>query len=229
MRDAFKVLRRNAEGDYSPDPAAARFPQFAASQVNGGGAGTLPARSQTGTSLKDLVELWWVEASATGRKPSTRESYTNTMAAFVAFLGHDDAGHETRDDVIGFKDHRLASVNPRNGKRVSAKTVKDSDLAGLKTIFGWAVTNGKMDFNPAEGVTIKLGKSQKLRSKAFTDGEAEAILKAVQRLQQGRERPKTFAAKRMGAVAVRLYRGSCGRTGAASQGRYSTRRIALDC
>jgi integrase len=195
LRDAFRVLRRNAEGDYSADPAAARFPQYVPSRINGGGAGVVAARSQTGTSLKGLVESWWVEASSTGRKPSTRESYTNTMTAFVAFLGHDDAGRVTRDDVVGFKDHRLASVNPRNGKRVSAKTVKDSDLAGLKTIFGWAVTNGKMDLNPAEGVTIKLGRSQKLRSKAFSDSEAEAVLKASQSLQQGRERPKTFAAK----------------------------------
>lgn len=117
------------------------------------------------------------------------------MAAFVSYLGHDDASRVTRDDVVGFKDHRLASTNPRNGRPISAKTVKDSDLAALKTVFGWAKANGRMNTNPAEGVTIKLGKPRKLRSKGFTDAEAKAVLNTALRLRRGQERPKTFAAK----------------------------------
>ena len=115
--------------------------------------------------------------------------------AFVRYLGHDDASRATRDNVVGFKDHRLATINPRNGLPISARTVNDSDLVALKTIFGWAKANGKMDSNPAEGVTIKLGKPRKLRSKGFTDGEAEAVLSAALRLSRGQEKPKTFAAK----------------------------------
>ncbi|HEY5305944.1 MAG TPA: tyrosine-type recombinase/integrase [Pseudolabrys sp.] len=190
LRDAFESRKRNAEGDYSPDAKSERFPEWTPPQT--GKPVTLTAAK---VSLKGLVEAWWIEAKATGRKPSTYESYSNTVAAFVGYLGHDDASRVTRHDVIGFKDHRLASTNPRNGKPISAKTVKDSDLAGLKTIFGWAKANGKMDTNPAEGVTIKLGKPRKLRSKGFTDGEAEAVLNAALRLSRGQERPKTFAAK----------------------------------
>jgi len=33
------------------------------------------------------------------------------------------------------------------------------DLAGLKTVFGWAVSNGHIDSNPVEKVTIKPGRS----------------------------------------------------------------------
>jgi integrase len=129
-------------------------------------------------SLTGILEGWWMEA-ATGRKPSTHESYRNTLAGLVAFLGHDSAKLVTPEDIVRFKDHRLSSINPRTGKPISAKTVKDSDLAGLKTLFGWAVSNRKLTANPASGITIKLGKPQKLRGKGLTEDEAKAILQAA--------------------------------------------------
>jgi integrase len=71
--------------------------------------------------------------------------------------------------------------------------VKDSDLAGLKTIFGWAVSNRKLTSNPATGITIKLGKPQKLRGKGLTEEEAKAILQAAMKVDgEGR----TEAARR---------------------------------
>lgn len=45
----------------------------------------------TGSSLTQLVEAWWREAEASGLKPSTHESYRNTMKRFAAFLKHEDA------------------------------------------------------------------------------------------------------------------------------------------
>ena len=188
MRDAFASRKRNAEGDYSPDPTAERFPAW---QVERDAVPYAPR-----VSLTKLVDSWWDEAKATGRKVSTHESYKNTMDAFVAFLKHDDATRVTKQDVVSFKDHRLKTINPRTKKPISPKTVKDSDLSGLKTIFGWAVANGKLKANPAEGVTIKLGKQPKLRGKGFTDEEAKAILTKAARHERGRENAKTFAAKR---------------------------------
>ena len=192
LRDAFKLRKRNADGDYTPDPKANRFSEWTQPST----PSSHPSPTSQKSSLKGLVEDWWKEAKATDRKPSTYESYRNTMANFTAFLKHDDARRVTSTDVIAFKDHRLASTNPRTGKRISAKTVKDSDLAGLKTIFGWAVSNGRMEANPAAGITIKLGKPQKLRSKGFTDAEASAILQAATNHLKGNEKPQTFAAKR---------------------------------
>jgi integrase len=188
MRDAFATRKRNAEGDYSPDRTVDRFPvwQFEKDAVQ-----YTPRVSLTG-----LVESWWEEAEAAHRSVSTYESYKNTMNAFVAFLKHDDAARVTKEDVVNFKDYRLRSTNPRTKKPISPKTVKDSDLSGLKTIFGWAVANGKLKTNPAEGVTIKLGKQPKLRGKGFTDEEAKAILKEATNRERGQENTKTFAAKR---------------------------------
>ena len=103
MRDAFESRKRNAEGDYSPDAKSERFPEWTPPH-----AGKVATPAAAKASLKGLVETWWVEAKATGRKPSTKESYANTMAAFVVFLGHDDASRVTRQDVVGFKDRVLA-------------------------------------------------------------------------------------------------------------------------
>jgi integrase len=190
---AFELRQRNAAGDYSPDPNAERFPEWqglgkARSQQG-------PQRTARSVSLTGLVDEWWRESQAAGLKRSTYESYRNTASAFVSFLKHDDARRVTPEDVIRFKDHRLASTH--RGKRISAKTVKDSDLAGLKTIFAWAVTNRRLPNNPAAGVTLKVGKRVRLRSKGFTDAEARAILKAALSYPGGKgEQPRTAAAKR---------------------------------
>lgn len=187
---AAEQLKRNAEGDYRPDPEASRFPEWKGKASSPGAASTQEQ------SLTALVEGWWQEAKATGITISTHESYRNTMAKLVAFLGHDDARRVTSKDIIRFKDKRLAEINPRTGKPISPKTVKDSDLAGLKAVFGWAVRNMKVASNPAEGVTIKVGKRTRLRPKGFTDAEARSILSASLSHQRGQERPKTAAAKR---------------------------------
>jgi integrase len=161
--------------------------------LNPSAASTPATPTATSVTLTSILAGWWKEAQATGRKPSTHESYRNTVAGLVTFLGHDDAKLVTPEDIVRFKDHRLASINPRTGKRISAKTVKDSDLAGLKTLFGWAVSNRKLTSNPATGITIKLGKPQKLRGKGLTEEEAGAILQAAFKVDGS---TKTDAARR---------------------------------
>jgi integrase len=190
LQDAFANRERNAAGDFTPDPKAARFPEWPSATGS-------KDRNSSGVSITGLIEGWWAEAKARGLKPSTHESYRNTAAGLVAFVRHDDASRITPDDILRFKDHRLASVHPRTGKPISAKTVKDSDLAGLKAMFGWAVANRKLPTNPAAGITIKVGKPVKLRSKGFTDEEARAILKASRNYRPSKqERVQTAAAKR---------------------------------
>ncbi|WP_225128002.1 tyrosine-type recombinase/integrase [Bradyrhizobium sp. IC3123] len=186
LRDAFASRERNARGDYSPDPKAARFPDW---QAPADVPKEKPKRGASKHSISGLVEDWWKEAKRAGRKQSTYESYRNSMARLVTFLKHDTASRVTPEDIVRFKDHRVQSG-------VSPKTVKDSDLAGMKTVFGWAVVNRRLPSNPAEGITIKVGKSRKLRSKGFYDSEAIAILKHAREFVPGREAPKLAAAKR---------------------------------
>lgn len=60
---------------------------------------SLPVTAES-FALTQLVELWWKEAQAAGRKVSTYESYRNTISYLVAFLGHDRAHSVTRQHVI---------------------------------------------------------------------------------------------------------------------------------
>lgn len=193
LKDAFASRARNLEGDYSPDLIANRFPAWSPPEEQSAKpAGSLSSK----VSLKGLVDDWWKEAKATGRKPSTYDSYRNTMASLVVFLKHDDATLVSPEDIIRFKDYRLSCLHPRTGKPISAKTVKDSDLAGLKTVLGWAAANRKISANPATGITIKIGKAPKLRSKGFTDAEAKAILVAASAIILPARQAPTEAAKR---------------------------------
>lgn len=183
LSEAVEVRRRQASGDYSLDPTAARFPDWEApSQPK-------QTRSAPAVPLKGLVDDWWVEAKAGGRTVSTYESYRSAFTRLADFLEHDDAQMVTPADLVRFKDHRLA-------QGVSPKTVGDSDLSALRSIFGWAVDNMKLTSNPAEKVRVKRPKQIVRRSKALTAEEAKAILSHALGHKRGREHAKTFAAKR---------------------------------
>jgi integrase len=184
MTDAAEKLKRNAEGDYRPDPNSERFPTW----VRPDAPDTPKTAAKAGT-LKGLLEDWWSEAQRAGRSPRTYDAYRTVVTKLVAFLGHDNAAGITPEDIIRFKDHRLTEA--------SAKTVKDSDLVGLKTVFGWGVTNRRLAANPAAGVTVIVGRKPKLRPSGFTDDEAKAILAAANAYQGSPgERAYTVAAKR---------------------------------
>jgi integrase len=174
--DAGWRLKRAAAGDYTPDPKAGRFPTF---DRNGGAV-----------RLESLLEGWWQEAKAVGRKRSTYESYAGTIQTLAEFLKHDDAARITEDDILRFKNHRLASG-------ISPKTIADKDLAALKSIFRWSVSNRKLRSNPAEKVTVIRGKRQRLRGPGFTDKEAiEILTSAISYRGEGVEHDHTVAAKR---------------------------------
>jgi hypothetical protein len=191
LRDAMQQRERNARFDYSPDPNAERFPKWAPRSEQ-----SEPERTHKKATLTGLVEDWWREAESAGRKPSTHESYKNSFTGLQKFLRHNDALQVTPEDIIRFKDDRLATPNRRTRKPVSAKTVKDSDLSAFKTVFGWAVANRRIPANPATGITIKVGKARKLRSKGFADAEAQALLTAASNPKPSHDAPKTAAAKR---------------------------------
>ncbi|WP_316228281.1 hypothetical protein [Bradyrhizobium sp. SZCCHNR1039] len=180
--DAGWHLRRNAEGDYSPDPKAQRFPSIETV------AAVKPKQTLTG-----LLDLWWKEAKATGRSQSTYDTYKGAIDRLITHLGHDDANRVSEQDMLAFKDARL--------KVVTVKTLKDGDLPGIKSVFGWAVDNKKLTKNPADVIKVKSEKKIRTRSKGFTDQEAKAILDAcLAYIRKPKEDPRTAAAKRWGPL-----------------------------
>jgi integrase len=80
---------------------------------------------------------------------------------------------------------------------VSLKTVRDTDIAALRSVFGWVVANRRIGSNPADGLKLKSAKAVRTRAKGFTAEEAKALLRqASGYVASAREHAKTAAAKR---------------------------------
>ncbi|RWH69497.1 MAG: hypothetical protein EOQ86_30375 [Mesorhizobium sp.] len=198
LQRASLTLQRFERGEFEPEEEPGSLHRPVTAQPTDGRPPTTAAakESSQAATLTSLVDGWWKESKAAGRKPSTYESYRDAFVYLARFLKHNDASKVTAKDVIAFKDHRLSTPSPKTGKMVSAKTVKDSNLSALKVVFGWGVANGLVSHNPAVGVTLKVGRPARHRSKGFSDEEAKTILAGALSHPRGQENPKTFAAKR---------------------------------
>jgi integrase len=131
--EAASRLERNANGDYSPDPAAARFPPWEKNKPNA-----------SAVSIHDVFQRWQKE-----RKPSasTISTWRGCVAGFVAHLGHDDMARVTRADVLAWK-------NALIDRDLSPETINGGHLATLITLYGFAVANDLVPGNPADGVKV---------------------------------------------------------------------------
>ncbi|MBS9478996.1 site-specific integrase [Ancylobacter radicis] len=179
-----RQLKRNAQGDYRPDPEESRFPEWVPPSAPEQAAAATPA-----TPIMELFEGYLRELRASGKGNETERRWTPVLRAFIAFVEHDDASRVTKEDVIRWKDERLGVRSP--------KTVRDTEIAALRAVFGWAVDNAKLAENPAKGVKVRLTERPQSREKGFTNDEASAILKAARDYQKPpREYAQTAAAKR---------------------------------
>lgn len=64
-----------------PDLKAGRFPEWRLAALQ------RSAIAPGDVTLTGLLTGWWKEAEAAGQKPSTYQSYRNTMDSFVGFCG----------------------------------------------------------------------------------------------------------------------------------------------
>lgn len=197
LMDAAKKLKRNAEGDYSPDDAvAARYPKWLGAQRS-----TTKVAGTTELTATKLFALWQRHPDQKMVTPSTLASYSAVFENLKAFLvrrhGIEPAVVSlTRDDFRAFIDMR----SEKDG--VSAKTINGSDLAAINAVFNWAVDQDKLEANPADRVKRKVRKGtepENIRRKTINDAEARAILKHALRYPKRaglREDPKLVSAKR---------------------------------
>ncbi len=153
---AHESLARNAQGDYSPDKHAERFPpSFSASPP-----------------LK--FEPLWAEYQRLGQlSPATVKRWQPILRKFIAFVGVDDLRRVTSADVIRWRDKLLEA-----GSKLSPLTVRDVYIAAPKALFGFALDQSKIGANPAADVTVRVKKKGSLREPDFRDEEAELILSA---------------------------------------------------
>ena len=163
-RTELEVLERVAERDEGNFNGRPQMPALLASDPE-------PQAEEAPAPLMTLFDGYFNELARSGRGAEAMRRWRPIMADFVRFVGHDDAKRFTKRNVLDWKDDLLT--------RLSAKTVKDSNLAALKAVLKWAVDNDRITANPAADVKVRATAAPQAREKGFTDEEAVAILSAV--------------------------------------------------
>ena len=163
LRQAAEQQLMRAEGDYSPDPKANRFPALSAA----------PKVSPQGVTIRSLFGLWERDHLADGKTARTVVDFRHKVEALITYLGHDDALRVTSENIADWCDHlRYESQTP-----LSAKTVSQKYLAVTKLVFATGFAKKKLKVNPAADVQVKFNKKTiQVRPKGYTDEEARAIL-----------------------------------------------------
>jgi hypothetical protein len=155
-------LRRLAEGDYSDDAYAKRFPKFEG--------------PDSGETSQQLFERWVSE-----RKPAygTIESWGYVFEALQKkFVGR-SAGSIMPDEATDWIRSLITS------KR-SAQTVKKTYLNACKTVFGWALEHKLVSRNRFVDVKVTVAKRKRLReTQAFRPAEWRAVLTASLKFTDG--------------------------------------------
>jgi integrase len=157
---AREQLHRMSKGDYRADPDADRFPtlELDDTKSKGNRAGK--------TSPIAVFEAYAVERGITDGSVKKWRPYFEQIEK-----EHADIADITRGWVLNWKDRLLA-------KGLSHRHVKESYLASLSAVCGWAVDNGKLTENPAVNIKIRIPKKSKTRLKGYTDAEAKQVLAA---------------------------------------------------
>jgi hypothetical protein len=123
LAEALRRLLRIADGDYSADKYAERFPKFDG--------------PDTGETPQQLFEAWVAE-----RKParSSVESWRYVFAEMVRHFKDRSAGSITPDEAQDW-------IRSLTGKR-SPSTVRKNWITASKTIFDWALEHKRISRNP---------------------------------------------------------------------------------
>jgi integrase len=163
-RDFGLEMRRRADGDWSPDPIVHKFPMLATRKA--------PEAAPKAITVEALVTAWAAETGTTGKALYDR---VRTGKLLTDHVGHTDATRITADDVVAWKEARLAVGR-------SPKTV-GNDIGELRPIWTWGKANRKLifDANPFAGLAPKTRKFARRVRGPFTEGEATRILQAARR------------------------------------------------
>ncbi len=173
--DAAATLKANARGDYTPDPAAQRFPEFVVAQT----PTPPPAETSAGPSWDALISAWEKRHEAADKQPTSRPQFRSAIERFAAWSKQKAPLDVVRADVKAYVAHRLASV--------SAATVRRSDITNLRRLYAVAVQEELLPAgftDPTHGVEVIAPSGTSLaavaaRRRGYTDAEANVILNAA--------------------------------------------------
>lgn len=173
---AYETLTKRAEGDWTTDDYAARYPQ--ASQDTPGTAQTPP----TPTAGAPLSFASLVDQCALERLPprKTREKWDAAFRSLAASFGHDDARRVVVADVAKWKQARTALGR-------ATKTVADG-ISTARSVMNWGIRNGLLPKdNPFSGMAPRVSSAGEPPRVGYNDTQAAALLRAA-RAERGWKR-----------------------------------------
>ncbi len=156
---AAMALKRNADGDYTPDPNALRFPPIESLK-------RLPSIAPSKT-LTELFDHWKHEKKPS---PSTVQTWQGHINSLRAFLGHECAAEVTDDKAIEWKDALVAK---------GLKSVHGSHLACMRSIYKHGVENKLVPSNPFATVKAIRKRQAGESMQVYSDAEVRKILIAA--------------------------------------------------
>lgn len=167
--EAWELTLRRVDGDIVPTPQAPEP----------------PVKASAGPRPLPLLATYDAYAAAQGISEGVRTEWRRYIQHFLTFVGNEDAGQLTRDDVVRWRDHLLETPT-RLGKPRMAVTVKDKYLTALRCTLAFAVEEKMLSTNVASDVKVRVPRASVTRSPDFTMDEAMAILRATLETPKGR-------------------------------------------
>jgi len=219
LAEASSRLKQNANGDYSPDQNAQRFPEFVLAMP--GMALTSPSvalartepqgerpnrpisekvSQESGTvPFSTLFDLW-SSANAKRLASNTLKRYAATFRSLTAFAPFKarDFRTITGDDLHDWAVHR------RDIEKVSSRSINKNDLVAVSSVLKWSmsrdarahVNGSQLATNPAHGVRLPEERRIVHREKSFRENEWKTILKAANAVQHDPRNPRASDACR---------------------------------
>jgi integrase len=180
------LLLRRANGDYSPDPRPARFPEWQAPSA--------PMENGTGIDVvgMDALALYraWAKANEKRTSPSTRSRWITVFRHMDAYFKNGDVLGMTEEQAVAWREDVRAGDGESPPR--SDKTINFQYVAAAKAVFGWAA-RPKTDeggeliaANPFANFRLSARKGArktvKLRERSFRLAEMKLILPASEAL-----------------------------------------------
>ncbi|SEM22342.1 Phage integrase, N-terminal SAM-like domain [Roseovarius azorensis] len=165
---ATEQLHKRSQGDFSPDPNANRFPEWASEKK--------PPKSASGSTLSDLFDRWKKDHLANGKTENTVKDFAQKLEALKNYLGHEDVERISPREISEWTDYL------RHERGLNPKTVSAKYLAAVKTVFRLAHSKFLIESDPTNSVSVKIPTKVKSRSSGFTEAEAKCVLSAANKV-----------------------------------------------
>jgi len=169
--EALRIDERRDLGDFSdPYHLAAQEPE------------KQPEKVSQGLPLSKLIELYAAEKKAQGRwTPKTEHEVTACLNVFVNILGDVDVTTLTRADLTDSL-NKVRAIKVKN-KPIEERTVK-KHMTHMSSLQKWAVRNGFMVRNLAEGLAPMIKKAPSEERSTYSPDDLRKLVSGLKAIKE---------------------------------------------